>query len=54
MWHGWYMETRHPTAPVMPGLRSRQRGDESGTAVKETPSARGEKEHPPSSWVLLV
>lgn len=40
MWHGWYMERCHPTAPVMPGLHSRQRGDESGTAVKKTPSAR--------------
>lgn len=26
MWHGWYMERSHPTAPVMPRLRSRQCG----------------------------
>lgn len=52
MWHGWYTEGNHPTAPVMPGLHSRQRRDDSGTAVKGTPLVSGEEEHPPSSWVL--
>lgn len=53
VWHGWYMERSHPTAPMMPGLCSRQLRDESGTPVKGTSSASGEEEHPPSSWVLL-
>lgn len=50
----WLAHGEKPShGSVVPGLRSRQCGDESGTPIKGTPLLSGEEEHPPSSWVLL-